>query len=58
MLMVVCIYKKYLCADKRYIDKKGKPRKKYWQWKIALEISMTDKSVIQWVHEVLKSRNG
>ena len=46
-------YKKYLCADKRYKDKKGKP-KKYWQWKIALEISMTDKSVIQWVHEVLK----
>ena len=28
-------YKKYLCADKRYKDKKGKP-KKYWQWKIAL----------------------
>ena len=38
-------YKKYLCADKRYKDKKGKP-KKYWQWKIALEISMTDKSKI------------
>ena len=46
-------YKKYLCSDKRYKDKKGKP-KKYWQWKIALEISMTDKSVVQWVHEVLK----
>ena len=45
-------YKKYLCADKRYKDKKGKP-KRYWQWKIALEISMTDKSVIRWVHEVL-----
>ena len=45
-------YKKYLCADNRYKDKKGKS-KKYWMWNIALEISMTNQSIIRWVHEVL-----
>jgi hypothetical protein len=45
-------YKKYLCADKRYKDEKGKP-KKYWMWNIDLEISMTNQSIIRWVHEVL-----
>ena len=45
-------YKKYLCADKRYKDEEGKP-KKYWMWNIDLEISMTNQSIIRWVHEVL-----
>ena len=25
----------------------------YWRWNIRMEISMTDQSVIRWVHEVL-----
>ena len=45
-------YKKYNCVDKRYKDEKGKP-KKYPTWSISLEISMTDQSIIKWVHEVL-----
>ena len=45
-------YKKYLCADKRYKDEKGET-KKYWMWNIDLEISMTNQSIIRWVHEVL-----
>ncbi len=45
-------YKKYNCADKRYKDEEGKI-KKYWMWNIALEISMTNQSIIRWVHEVL-----
>jgi hypothetical protein len=45
-------YKKYLCADKRYKDEEGKI-KKYWMWNIDLEISMTNQSIIRWVHEVL-----
>ena len=45
-------YKQYYCVDKRYKDKKGKP-KKYLTWNINLEISMTEQSIIRWVHEVL-----
>ena len=39
---------------KKYWDTKRKDRpKRYKVWRISLEMSMTDKSVIQWVHEVL-----
>ena len=43
-------YKQYACADKRYKNKKGKP-KKYLQWTIKLEINMTDKNIIYWIHD-------
>ena len=43
-------YKQYPCADKRYKNKKGKP-KKYLQWTIKLEVNMTDKDIIYWIHD-------
>ncbi len=43
-------YKQYPCADKRYKNKKGKP-KKYLQWTIKLEINMTDQNIIYWIHD-------
>ena len=43
-------YKQYACADKRYKNKKGKP-KKYLQWTIKLEVNMTDKGIIYWIHD-------
>ena len=43
-------YKQYACADKRYKNKKGKP-KKYLQWTIKLEINMTDQNIIYWIHD-------
>ena len=43
-------YKQYPCADKRYKDKKGKP-KKYLHWSIKLEVNMTDKDIIYWIHD-------
>ena len=39
---------------KKYCDSKRKDRpKRYKVWRISLEMSMTDESVIRWVHEVL-----
>ena len=38
---------------KQYMKKRGKNKKAYLTWQIQMEISMTDKSVIQWVHETL-----
>jgi len=38
---------------KQYMKKRGKDKKAYPTWNIRMEISMTDKSVIQWVHETL-----
>jgi len=38
---------------KQYMKKRGKNKKAYPTWQIQMEISMTDKSVIQWVHETL-----
>ena len=38
---------------KRQMKKRGKDKKAYPTWNIRMEISMTDKFVIQWVHETL-----
>jgi hypothetical protein len=38
---------------KQYMKKRGKDKKAYPTWQIQMEISMTDKFVIQWVHETL-----
>ena len=38
---------------KQYMKKRGKNKKAYPTWNIRMEISMTDKFVIQWVHETL-----
>ena len=38
---------------KQYMKRRGKDKKAYPTWNIQMEISMTDKSVIQWVHETL-----
>ena len=38
---------------KQYMKKRGKDKKAYPTWNIRMEISMTDKFVIQWVHETL-----
>ena len=38
---------------KKHLDTKRKDRpKRYKVWRIALEMSMTDKPVMEWVHEV------
>mgnify|MGYP003134579483 CR=1 FL=1 len=40
---------------KQYIDSKRKNRPKpYKVWRITLEMSMTDKPVMEWVHELVK----
>ena len=38
---------------KQRMKKRGEDKKAYPTWNIRMEISMTDKSVIQWVHETL-----
>ena len=38
---------------KQYMKKRGKDKKTYLTWDIRLEISMTDKNVIELVHETL-----
>jgi len=38
---------------KQYMRKKKKDKKAYLTWNIRLEINMTDKPVIQWVHETV-----
>tara|TARA_R110001592_G_scaffold258535_1_gene522341 strand:+ start:114 stop:536 length:423 start_codon:yes stop_codon:yes gene_type:complete len=38
---------------KQYMKKRGKDKKAYPTWNIRLEISMTDKNVIELVHETL-----
>ena len=39
---------------KQYWEKKRKDKPKaYKVWRINMEISMTDESVVRWVHEVL-----
>ena len=38
---------------KQYMRKRGEDKKAYLTWNIRMEISMTHKSVIQWVHETL-----
>ena len=38
---------------KRYMKKRGEDKKAYPTWEIRMEINMTDKYIIQWVHEVL-----
>ena len=38
---------------KQYMKKRSEDKKAYPTWNIRMEISMTDKSVIQWVHETL-----
>ena len=46
-----CIqYKQYVVTKKKH---KGPGRRKTKEWKIVLEMAMTDESVIRWVHEVL-----
>ena len=43
------------CVTYSKTPKKRKDKKKdYTTWNIRMEISMTDESVIRWVHEVLK----
>jgi len=40
---------------KQYLDSKRKNRpKRYKVWRIALEMSMTDKPVMEWVYQFLK----
>jgi len=39
---------------KKYMKKRTKKEKAYSTWSIELEISMTDQSIIRWLHEVLK----
>ena len=39
---------------KQYMKKRDPDKKAYPTWEIRIEISMTDKPVIQWVHETLK----
>ena len=38
---------------KQRMKKRGEDKKSYPTWDIRMEINMTDKSVIQWVHETL-----
>jgi len=38
---------------KQYMRKKITDKKAYSTWNIRLEINMTDKSVIQWIHETV-----
>ena len=38
---------------KHRMKKRGEDKKAYPTWDIRMEINMTDKSVIQWVHETL-----
>ena len=38
---------------KQYMRKKKEDKKAYPTWNIRLEINMTDKPVIQWVHETV-----
>ena len=38
---------------KQLIKKRRKDKKAYPTWDVRMEINMTDKSIIQWVHETL-----
>jgi len=38
---------------KQLMKKRGKNKKAYPTWDVRMEIIMTDKSIIQWVHETL-----
>ena len=38
---------------KQRMKKRGEDKKAYFTWDIRMEVNMTDKSVIQWVHETL-----
>ena len=38
---------------KKYMKKRTKKEKAYSTWSIELEISMTDQSIIRWLHEAL-----
>jgi len=38
---------------KQLMKKRGKNKKAYPTWDVRMEINMTDKSIIQWVHETL-----
>ncbi len=42
------------CVMYKQIMKKRGNKKAYPTWDIRMEINMTDKSVIQWIHETLK----
>ena len=42
--------KQYVTTKKKH---QGPGRRKTTEWRITLEMSMTDESVIRWVHEVL-----
>ena len=39
---------------KQYMRKRSHNKKAYPTWSIRLEISMTDQSVLKWIHEILK----
>ena len=39
---------------KQYMRKKKHQKKAYPNWSIRMEIAMTDRAVIEWVHETLK----
>ena len=39
---------------KQRMKKRGEDKKAYPTWDIRMEINMTDKPIIQWVHETLK----
>ena len=43
-------YKQYIATKKKH---KGPGKRKTKEWRINLEMSMTDESVIRWGHEVL-----
>ena len=43
-------YKQYIATKKKH---KGPGTRKTKEWRITMEMSMTDESVIRWVHEVL-----
>ena len=38
---------------KQIMKKRGKDKKAYPTWEVRMEINMTDRSIIQWIHDVL-----
>ena len=43
------------CVSYKQYDRKGPHNKRaYPTWSIRLEISMTDQSILKWIHEILK----
>ena len=41
-------------SRKQYMKKRGTDKKAYPTWDVRMEISMTDESVIHWIHETLE----